>query len=75
MNVTQEAIFAEINYRHERALAAALGEQVRKARRESRVRRWRTRFSRHPGRVGGRPNETHLGQRHRVAIAIDEGHM
>jgi hypothetical protein len=51
--ITQEAVTAEINYRLERAQAAALGEQVRaRARRDrpSRLRRWLTRTNSPPVR-------------------------
>jgi hypothetical protein len=46
MTVTQEFITAEINYRLERAQAAALVNEAReaaRAKRSSRVRRWFTR--------------------------------
>jgi hypothetical protein len=44
--ITQEAVTAEINYRLERAQAASLAREARKAarsKRPSRVRRWLTR--------------------------------
>ncbi|HEX6358924.1 hypothetical protein [Actinophytocola sp.] len=43
--ITQEAVTAEINYRLERAKAAALAEQVRRSH-PSRLRRWLSRVSR-----------------------------
>jgi hypothetical protein len=50
MYVTPEAINAEIAYRYERARAAALGEQLRRSRRQrpSLVRRWLTSSGRQP---------------------------
>lgn len=51
--ITQEAITAEINYRLERAQAASLAKEARKAARAkhpSRVRRWLTRSERPPVR-------------------------
>jgi hypothetical protein len=44
MLITQETVTAEMNYRLERAGAAALAREVRRAhRRPSRLRRWLTR--------------------------------
>jgi len=51
--ITQEAITAEINYRHELAQAAALGREARKASRQNRpslLRRLLTRSERPPAR-------------------------
>jgi hypothetical protein len=48
--ITQEFVTAEINYRLERAQAAALVREARAARQPSRLRRWLTRSSRPPVR-------------------------
>jgi hypothetical protein len=54
MNITQELVQAEINYRLERAEAAALTREAREAnkahRRPSRLRRWLTGSQRGPVR-------------------------
>lgn len=50
MLITQETVKAEMNYRLERAGAAALAREARHARRQrpSRLRRWLTRSSARP---------------------------
>jgi hypothetical protein len=71
MSITQEAIYAEINYRLERAHSAALVQEAREARRQrpSRLRRWLTRASRPPV---ASPAFKHTESRFRADLGVHE---